>query len=250
MFLGSIAWYVVNIISLSLVGTTGTVDELAALGLGNVVVNVLGASVIRGFASGIGTLSSQAYGARELTQVGEYARRATAVLMLTMLPIAASCWWAEEMMLALGQEKNVARLINDFTRARIPGLVCYSIYTVVTSTLNVMGRTSPGMYASVAAAVVAVPLSFLAIDDLGLALQGAAYVQVCTHIYNLISMSGLSEPICVCVYVCSPRARLSCYCSFCSPCATMRCGRCGGRDGPSPACGDGASTCASHYPRA
>jgi Na+-driven multidrug efflux pump len=146
VFLGSVGWFIVNIFSLSLVGTTGTTSELAALGLGNVFVNVFGGSMLRGFAGALRTLSSHAYGAKEMMLVGEHGRRATLILLALMLPISSCCWYAGDIAIALGQDQEIAALLSQFTRNRILGLFFYSLYLVKVGTLNIMGQTKPGMW--------------------------------------------------------------------------------------------------------
>ena len=164
VFISTIFWYLTHLITTVLVGRHYGIDELAAVGLGNVFINMFGASIIRGISSALDNLSTQAFQAGRLTQIGEYGRRAVMVLFVVVLvPVGLLCYFAEPVMIYLHQTEEVASLVYTFTRRRIPGLVFFTLSTCLNKSLNVLSLTKPGMWASASACVVTLPLAWLII---------------------------------------------------------------------------------------
>jgi MATE family multidrug resistance protein len=60
---------------------------LSAVGIGNVVLNSIGTSFIFGLNSGLETLVSQAFGAKNFKLCGIYLQRGRIALIILMVPI-------------------------------------------------------------------------------------------------------------------------------------------------------------------
>ena len=76
-----------------------------------------------GTGSGLGALTSQAFGAKNYRRVGLLLQRQLAYQFLLCVPIALCWWYTEAILLALGQPPRVAYFSGVFLAAG-GGLVC------------------------------------------------------------------------------------------------------------------------------
>lgn len=97
-----------------------TKDQLAAVGMVNVILNTFVVYPSMGFAGGVSTLSSQAYGAGESRLACIYYQRARVISALQCLWIVPVLLLSDVWMIALGQDPIVAKLAVESTRAAAP----------------------------------------------------------------------------------------------------------------------------------
>ena len=158
----------VGLVSIVLVGQSGSAAELAAIGLGNVLVNMTALSVIQGLSGAMDTLASQAFGSGEREMVGVYAQRCLLILLLFVVVPAIPVWvFADHILIALHQEAETARLVRQFALVRIPGLVMQVLATVLQKFLNNQGITKPNLWGTLAALPTSLAGSFVLIPWLG-----------------------------------------------------------------------------------
>lgn len=152
----------------SLVGHLGETEELAAVGMGNVFVNLTGYSWIYGLAQAICTLSSQSWGAHSYHAVGLHLQRAFLILLIFAdLPLLLLWLNSGPLLRAVGQSHEVARLVSLYTAIRAPGVLCQTLNGVVVKTLFSMSKTTITFGVSVASAICCIVLNFVLIRWLG-----------------------------------------------------------------------------------
>jgi len=74
---------------------------LAGVGMGNMIMNMIGLSVAIGMNSGIETLCSRAYGAKDLKLCGVYLNRGRFALVVCFLPITLLLLNAQQILVAI-----------------------------------------------------------------------------------------------------------------------------------------------------
>mmetsp|Transcript_110011 Transcript_110011/g.200226 ORF Transcript_110011/g.200226 Transcript_110011/m.200226 type:complete len:484 (+) Transcript_110011:63-1514(+) len=112
-----------ELVNVFFIGQFGHRNQLAAVGLGNMMQNVFGLSVGIGLAGAIDTLSSQAHGAGEHRLACIYAQRARVLLSLQLLWIWPILIFSEVWLVALGQDAEVSRLAGEYNRVSAPFLL-------------------------------------------------------------------------------------------------------------------------------
>ena len=120
--IAKIAWPVIlsnmvgwssSFFGLWLLADAGDSASLAAYGLATALCNVTGHAFLWGIGGGLDTLSSQAWGANDRRAVGIYGQRAFWVLTFVVnVPICLVWLNAEALLLALGQDADIARKVQ------------------------------------------------------------------------------------------------------------------------------------------
>ncbi|CAK9035302.1 unnamed protein product [Durusdinium trenchii] len=103
-------------------GHVGNDAELAAVGLGNMMQNCFGLSIAFGLSTALDTLVSQAHGAGEHNLCIHYLQRSRVILTLQLLWMFPILWFSEDLLIAVGQHKDVARHACSYNRAAAFGL--------------------------------------------------------------------------------------------------------------------------------
>ena len=74
--------------NLVFVGHLNDSTKMASVGLGNMIIFIFANAAFIGMNSGMETLVSQAYGAKNLTLCGQYYQRGRIIVMLYWIPLA------------------------------------------------------------------------------------------------------------------------------------------------------------------
>ena len=82
-------------INVIIIGNTSNPKTLSAIGLGNMVMNILPYALMIGVNTALETLCSQAYGRENLQDCGLYLHRAMFVICCLFVPIALSFSFVE-----------------------------------------------------------------------------------------------------------------------------------------------------------
>ena len=172
-----------------LLGRLTSVDDLAAYGLANTLCNLLGRFLINGLASGLDTLVAQAWGAREFHHVGLYAQRVLLILIVMLCaPLTAIWWFAEPILIALGQPAEVAKRAGLYARISLPALYGMALQIVCTKTFVGIGNSKPILFTSLFMIVTVGGLLFLLCFYFKLGLVGACIARTASTCVQALSL--------------------------------------------------------------
>ncbi|RLN00203.1 protein DETOXIFICATION 16-like [Panicum miliaceum] len=122
---------------------------LAGVSLAASLANVTGFSFLAGMAGALDTLCGQAFGARQYGLLGVYKQRAMVVLTLACVPIAIAWACAEHILLAIGQDPDIAAEAGAYARWLIPSLAAFVPLTCHTRFLQAQSVVLPVMASSI-----------------------------------------------------------------------------------------------------
>lgn len=176
------------------------VNELAAVVLGSssfFVIFIFGS----GFAQAVMPMVASALGAGDETQVRRDARMGLWLSIAFGLLTYPLFWWAEPVLLALGQKPEVARLGQDFLRIAGLGMIPALLVMTLKSYLAALERTQVVLWVTLAAVVVNLGAAWVLIFGAGpvpaLGVKGAALaslvVQVLTFVLLAVYAAVLPE---------------------------------------------------------
>ena len=124
MMVGYFLQFLLSLVAIIFIGhlENGSGRLLAAAGLAVLFGNITGYSVVYGLASCYDTLGAQAYGAGQLMLVGRLAQRTSVFLIFCTLPSVVVWCFCARILVAFGQDPNVAELSGKYVLCLIPGL--------------------------------------------------------------------------------------------------------------------------------
>lgn len=160
-----------------LVGHSRSTEELAAYGMGVVLTQQTGFSLIWGTSNTILTVSSQDFGAQARERVGLTLQRAVLVMFFFVdIPMAVFFIYASPILTACGQPEEVSIIVGRFALVRIPGLLFATLSASMGKTLTAIQKAQYILASDLAAVLTNVILSLLVIPRLGAV--GAAVASV------------------------------------------------------------------------
>ncbi|KAA0720306.1 Multidrug and toxin extrusion protein 1 [Triplophysa tibetana] len=148
--------------------------ELAGYALASATINVTTTATGCGLALACDTLVSQTFGSKNLKRVGEILQRSTLILLLFCLPCWAMLINAESILLALKQEREVARIAHLYVMAYLPAVPAMFLHHLQVSYLQNQGIILPQMYTAVVANILNVATNYILLRVLNLGVVGSA----------------------------------------------------------------------------
>ena len=186
-------------VSLIFTGHIGTGVYLDGAALALSFANISGTSIIIGMASGIETLCSQAYGARNYRLVGIYFQRAIILCFLVCFPIWALWLNAESILILIHQDAQVARIAGNYLRILSVGKPAVFIFILSARFMQTQNIVLPIIFLSTIANLVNIACHYLFVVYLEFGVEGSAIsltisywclailyiVQIrCSHLYQ------------------------------------------------------------------
>uniref|UniRef100_A0ACD5WKN5 Uncharacterized protein n=1 Tax=Avena sativa TaxID=4498 RepID=A0ACD5WKN5_AVESA len=177
-----------QLVSVMFVGHLGELP-LAGASLATSLANVTGFSLLVGMSSALDTLCGQAFGAGQHHLLGVYKQRATLVLALACVPIAAVWANTAQILLFLGQDPSIAAEAGAYARWLLPSLVPYVPLVCHIRFLQTQSIVVPVMASSAATALSHVLVCWALVHRAGMGSKGAALSSAVSYCTNLAILS-------------------------------------------------------------
>ncbi|XP_050213025.1 protein DETOXIFICATION 40-like [Mercurialis annua] len=150
--------------------------ELAAVSLGNTGIQLFAYGLLLGMGSAVETLCGQAYGAQKYEMLGIYLQRSTVLLMATGIPLTLIYLFSKPILILLGEPVAIASAAAVFIYGLIPQIFAYAANFPIQKFLQSQSIIAPSAYISLAALLVHLLFSWLAVFKWNWGLLGAALV--------------------------------------------------------------------------
>ena len=137
--------YSLTVASIFTVGHIGKV-ELGAVSLASMTANITGYAVYHGLATSLDTLCAQAYGSGRKKLVGLQTQRMVYFLWTITIPIGIVWLCAEEILVKVVPEKDVAILAGRYLRIVLIGAPGYATFESAKRYLQAQGLFSASLY--------------------------------------------------------------------------------------------------------
>ncbi|RLM60360.1 hypothetical protein C2845_PM14G20080 [Panicum miliaceum] len=177
--------YMRSLVSMLFLGRLGRLP-LAGGSLALGFANITGYSVLSGLAAGMDPVCGQAFGAGRTSVLAAALRRTVALLLAASVPIALLWLAMRRVLVAAGQEPDIAAAAYDFILCSLPDLAVQSFLHPLRVYLRAQSVTLPLTYAAAAALVLHVPVNCLLVQGLRLGIRGVALGAVCTNLNFLL----------------------------------------------------------------
>ncbi|KAI9498796.1 mate-domain-containing protein [Zychaea mexicana] len=151
----------INIASVLALGHLGS-TELAASALATIFLSTTWFTVTYGASSALDTLCSQAWtGAQDRKLVGVHLQRALVILSIMHVPVALLWLNASRILLAIGQEPEVALYAGIYLRYYLIGAPAYAFSDVLRKYLQAIGIMSAATYVLMIVAPIHIVLTYI-----------------------------------------------------------------------------------------
>eukprot|EP01016_Furgasonia_blochmanni_P009038 TRINITY_DN13739_c0_g1_i1.p1 TRINITY_DN13739_c0_g1~~TRINITY_DN13739_c0_g1_i1.p1 ORF type:complete len:437 (-),score=27.17 TRINITY_DN13739_c0_g1_i1:35-1285(-) len=171
---------VTSLVSIYFMGQVSDTETLGALGLGVSWVACFGYTVTYSINSGLECLASQAYGARDYSLMISYLHKTIIAQITALLPLSVLAFFAEDLMILVGFEVNLARIAGTFCIYSIPSFYFLAIYDCVKAYLHAQGVFDLQLYVAIYAVTMHCIVCYLLIVWLRLGIKGAAFANAIT----------------------------------------------------------------------
>ncbi|CAG08936.1 unnamed protein product, partial [Tetraodon nigroviridis] len=148
--------------------------ELDSVSLAITVINVTGISVGFGLSSACDTLISQTIGSRNFQKVGVIMQRAVLILLLACFPCWAILINTEVILLAVGQEAEVARLAQVYVKIFMPALPARFMYALEIKYMQNQGIIWPEVITGIFVNLLNALLNYIFLYPLNMGVAGSA----------------------------------------------------------------------------
>ena len=152
--------YSLTVASIFTVGHIGK-EELGAVSLASMTANITGSAIYQGLATSLDTLCSQAYGSGNKKLVGLQLQRMVYFLWAITIPIAAVWLSAEQILVRIVPEADVARLAGLYLKVVLLGAPGYAAFESGKRYLQAQGLFSASLYVLLICAPVNVLMNWL-----------------------------------------------------------------------------------------
>nr|AKC96391.1 multidrug and toxin compound extrusion protein [Pinus radiata] len=150
--------------------------ELAGASIASVGIQGLAYGIMLGMASAVQTVCGQAYGAKQYSMLGVICQRSMIIMTAAAILLAVLYLFADPVLVAIGQSKEIAAAGAVFSRGLIPQLFAFAINCPMQRFLQAQNIVAPLAYISVATFLLHILLTWAAVDKLGYGLLAAALV--------------------------------------------------------------------------
>uniref|UniRef100_A0A0E0QLZ9 Protein DETOXIFICATION n=1 Tax=Oryza rufipogon TaxID=4529 RepID=A0A0E0QLZ9_ORYRU len=177
--------YMRSLVSMLFLGRLGRLP-LAGGSLALGFANITGYSVLSGLAAGMDPVCGQAFGAGRTSVLAAALRRTVVLLLAASVPIAALWLAMHRVLVAAGQDPDIAACAYEFILCSLPDLAVQSFLHPLRVYLRAQSITLPLTYAAAAALALHVPVNVLLVHGLGLGIRGVALAAVWTNLNFLL----------------------------------------------------------------
>ncbi|KAK0152459.1 Multidrug and toxin extrusion protein 1 [Merluccius polli] len=163
-------------------GRLGT-QVMAGYGLAYSAINISTTATGFGLARACDTLVAQTFGSKNLRRVGVVLQRSILILLLFCLP----CWGllvnTQAILLAVGQDPEVARIVQVYVTAFLPAVPALFLHQLHVSYLQNQGIIMPQVHMAVLANLANILTNYVLVNWMELGLSGSAAANSLSQIY-------------------------------------------------------------------
>ena len=155
---------------------------LDATAMAVMFTNITGLSLGLGLSTALDTLCSQAFGARTPQKMGLYAQTGGLVLSSCLVIVTVLFFYAGDILVALGQPKDVSRLAGTFVWYLLPGIPFIYGYELIRKVLQAQNIAQPMVVTALLANGINIGVGYWFVYHTDYSYLGAAIGLTCNYV--------------------------------------------------------------------
>ncbi|CAK7349646.1 unnamed protein product [Dovyalis caffra] len=184
----SLLQYCIQMIPVMFVGHLGELS-LSGASMATSFTSVTGFSLLLGLASALDTFCGQSYGAKKFHMLGIHMQRAMFVLLLVSIPLAVIWANTKPILIACGQQKDIAEEAGMYARFMIPSLFAYGLLQCLVKFLQTQNIVFPMMVCSGIVTLLHIVVCWVLVFNFGLGNRGAALANSISYWINVLLLA-------------------------------------------------------------
>lgn len=184
----SLLQYTLQVISVMFVGHLGEL-ALSGASMATSFAGVTGFSLMLGMGSALETLCGQSFGAKQKHMLGIHLQRAMLVLMLVAIPVAIVWAYTGQILLACGQDPEIAAAAGLYAQWLIPSIFAYGLLQCLIRFLQTQNIVFPMMLTSGITTLIHILVCWLLVFKSGLGNKGAALAIAISYWINVFLLA-------------------------------------------------------------
>ncbi|XP_021727339.1 protein DETOXIFICATION 16-like isoform X2 [Chenopodium quinoa] len=142
-----------------------------------------------GMSSALDTFCGQSYGAKQYHMLGIHLQRAVIILVVASIPLALIWANSKSLLIAVGQDHQIATEAGHYALFLIPGLFAYGILYSILRFLQTQNIVFPMMLSTGIATLLHLPICWILVFKSGLGNRGAALATGVSYWINAILLA-------------------------------------------------------------
>ncbi|KAM3126820.1 hypothetical protein pb186bvf_021074 [Paramecium bursaria] len=174
-----------NLISLVFLGQRYDDTTISALGFAILWANVFGYGLLTGLTTGLETMTSQAYGARNFKITSIQFWQCMWILLITMIPISILQYYSYDLLVLINGKEEICELAGYVTRGLIPSILINGLYGQTKGFLNGLNVYNLSLITQCTSASLHILWCYIFIYYFDLGLLGVILARTATETINL-----------------------------------------------------------------
>lgn len=174
-----------QLISLMFVGHLGELP-LSGASMATSFASVTGFSLLMGMASALDTFCGQSFGAKQYHMVGVHMQRAMFILLIVSVPLSFIWTNTRSLLLALGQDPDIATEAGLYAKFMIPSLSAYGLLHCLIKFLQTQNIVFPMMVSTGITTMLHILVCWYLVVKSGLGSRGAALASGISYWMNVL----------------------------------------------------------------
>jgi len=148
---------VLDQINVLFIGQIGSTQQLAAVGLGNLMMYLFYSALIYAITGSLETFASHAAGRGDVRECGLYMHKCMLIVTIAFIPITFALLNTETILVGIGMNAEVSKIAHTYVVIHIPGLYMQALFSSFEAVFSVINYA----YIVLIINVVMLPFHFL-----------------------------------------------------------------------------------------
>jgi MATE family multidrug resistance protein len=162
--------------------------HIDATALAVMFINIIGMSTGLGLLTAMDTLCSQAHGANQPSKMGTYLLTGMFVMMITFVIVGVIIWNTTPILLACGQQHDLAMEAGSFAQYMLPSVPFVYAYEILRKISQARNEATPMMVSAIVSNIVNIGLGYYLVNCTAWGWLGAAVARSVGSLFMLPSL--------------------------------------------------------------